>query len=115
MHPNRLIARFFQALIRAYAFLISPLLGRTCRFEPTCSRYAHEAIERHGPWAGLYLTTTRLLRCHPWSKADWNDPVPERFTAPRFMRYKRRVAPACGGHCETEKHSTKISQDGTRP
>lgn len=115
MTLNNVIARIFQTLIRAYACLISPLLGRACRFEPTCSHYAHKAIDRHGPWVGLYLTTARLLRCHPWSKAHWIDPVPERFTAPRLLRYKRRDAPACGGHCETEKHSTKISQDGTRP
>lgn len=107
MRLNILIARFSQALIKGYAFLISPLLGRTCRFEPTCSRYAHEAIERHGPWAGIGLTISRLMRCHPWSKADWHDPVPERFTATRILRYKRRDPRACGGHCAQENCETK--------
>ena len=54
------------ALVRGYRLFLSPWLGSQCRFEPTCSRYAIEALERHGAAAGSYLTTTRLLRCHPW-------------------------------------------------
>ena len=53
-------------LLRAYQLLLSPLLGNHCRFYPSCSHYAVEAIERHGPWRGSLLAVRRLLRCHPW-------------------------------------------------
>jgi uncharacterized protein len=65
--------------VRAYRWLISPLLlattGPACRFEPTCSEYAHQALATHGLAHGLYLTLRRLLRCRPWG--GWGyDPVP---------------------------------------
>ncbi|MCB1681406.1 MAG: membrane protein insertion efficiency factor YidD [Alphaproteobacteria bacterium] len=87
---DRALTRIFQSLIRLYAFCVSPLLGRNCRYEPTCSCYAHEALEKHGTLKGLMLTLSRLLRCHPWSNAHWRDPVPERFTAQALLRYKRQ-------------------------
>jgi len=62
-------------LVRGYRLFLSPWLGSQCRFEPTCSRYAIEALERHGAAAGSYLTTTRLLRCHPWCEGGL-DAVP---------------------------------------
>jgi putative membrane protein insertion efficiency factor len=62
--------------IRLYQWFISPLLPAACRYEPTCSAYAAEAIERHGLMRGLHLTMSRLLRCHPWGGAGY-DPVPE--------------------------------------
>lgn len=62
-------------LVRAYRLLLSPWLGSACRFEPTCSLYALQALERHGAGAGTYLTVTRLARCHPWC-AGGADPVP---------------------------------------
>ena len=52
--------------LRGYRYLISPLLGPTCRFYPTCSSYAIEAIERHGITRGIWLTLCRLIRCNPW-------------------------------------------------
>lgn len=61
--------------IRVYRVAISPLLPRTCRFYPTCSRYAMEAVARHGPVRGCYLAVRRLLRCHPWHPGGV-DPVP---------------------------------------
>jgi putative membrane protein insertion efficiency factor len=67
------------ALLRAYRRWLSPLLGARCRFHPTCSQYASQALERHGSVRGLYLASTRLARCHPFS-AGGPDPVPERFT-----------------------------------
>jgi putative membrane protein insertion efficiency factor len=70
------------ALLKAYRLLLSPWLGSACRFEPTCSRYAIEALERHGAAAGSYLTLRRLARCHPWC-AGGCDPVPA--SAPRFF------------------------------
>jgi hypothetical protein len=63
-------------LIRLYRFSISPLLGPHCRFTPTCSAYGLEAIQRHGPWRGGWLTLRRLLRCHPFTPCGC-DPVPD--------------------------------------
>ncbi len=62
-------------LIRAYQLTLSPLIGHHCRFHPTCSAYAHEAIGKHGFFRGVYLASRRLLRCHPFH-AGGVDPVP---------------------------------------
>lgn len=67
--------RVLLGLIRAYQRIISPLLGPRCRFSPSCSAYAYEAIGRYGPWRGLYLMTRRVLRCHPFHPGGY-DPVP---------------------------------------
>ncbi|RMD79833.1 MAG: membrane protein insertion efficiency factor YidD [Gammaproteobacteria bacterium] len=64
-----------KALIRAYRYLASPLVGPVCRFHPTCSAYAEEAIERHGVLRGGWLALRRVLRCHPWHPGGL-DPVP---------------------------------------
>ncbi|HMN46330.1 MAG TPA: membrane protein insertion efficiency factor YidD [Povalibacter sp.] len=64
-----------KSLIRGYRYLISPLLGPNCRFHPSCSCYAEEAIGLHGPMKGSYLAAQRLLRCHPWHPGGY-DPVP---------------------------------------
>ena len=69
-------------VVRAYRFLLSPWLGSACRFEPTCSAYALDALERHGAGAGLALTVARIGRCHPWCQGGF-DPVPA--TPPRFF------------------------------
>ena len=62
-------------LVKAYRLLLSPWLGNSCRFEPTCSVYAVGALERHGALAGSYLTVKRLGRCGPWCDGG-HDPVP---------------------------------------
>ena len=69
------VARLLMAAVRGYRLMLSPWLGASCRFEPTCSRYALTALERHGALAGSYLTVHRLLRCHPFC-AGGHDPVP---------------------------------------
>lgn len=64
------------ALIRAYRYVLSPLLGNQCRFYPSCSHYAEEALARHGWLRGSWLMTRRLCRCHPWHPGGV-DLVPE--------------------------------------
>ena len=61
--------------IRFYQIAISPLLGPSCRFTPTCSEYARQALIKHGPVKGLYLAVWRILRCNPWGGSGY-DPVP---------------------------------------
>ena len=61
--------------VRLYQATLSPLLGPACRYAPSCSHYAVEAIERHGLGRGSWLAARRLLRCHPWGGSGW-DPVP---------------------------------------
>jgi putative membrane protein insertion efficiency factor len=64
-----------RALIRAYQLLLAPVLPPSCRYHPSCSHYAAEAIDRHGPWRGLGLAIHRLVRCQPWGGSGY-DPVP---------------------------------------
>ena len=63
-------------IIRGYRLVLSPWLGRACRFEPTCSHYGEQAIERFGAIKGTWLTILRIGRCHPWHEGGY-DPVPE--------------------------------------
>lgn len=61
--------------IKIYQTIISPLLGPSCRFTPTCSQYAVEAIQKYGPFKGSWLSFKRILKCHPWGESGY-DPVP---------------------------------------
>jgi putative membrane protein insertion efficiency factor len=65
----------FILLVRAYQTLLSPLLPPACRYYPSCSNYAIEALERYGAWRGGWMTTRRILRCHPFHPGGF-DPVP---------------------------------------
>ena len=69
------MARILLQLLTMYRLLISPFLGRNCRFFPTCSDYATEALSRHGAAKGSWLTLKRITRCHPWHPGGF-DPVP---------------------------------------
>ncbi|MDD2269418.1 MAG: membrane protein insertion efficiency factor YidD [Eubacteriales bacterium] len=69
--------RLFMFPIKLYRRFISPMKPPTCRFTPTCSQYALEAIEKHGVIVGLALSTARIIRCNPYSKGG-QDPVPEK-------------------------------------
>ena len=73
----KLLSLILRALIRTYQLTISPYLAPSCRYYPSCSSYGLEAVERHGPFYGAWLTLRRLLRCHPWGGEGY-DPVPER-------------------------------------
>ena len=64
-----------RSVLQGYKYLISPLLGENCRFHPSCSDYAHEAVEKHGVARGLWLALRRVGRCHPWNPGGF-DPVP---------------------------------------
>jgi putative membrane protein insertion efficiency factor len=66
---------FFIVLIKLYQYLLSPMLGASCRYTPTCSQYGIEAIKKHGAFKGGWLTLKRIGRCHPWG-GHGHDPVP---------------------------------------
>jgi putative membrane protein insertion efficiency factor len=77
-----MMQRLLMGGVKAYRYLLSPWLGSACRFEPTCSSYALQALQKHGAAAGSYLASARLLRCHPWC-AGGADAVPS--TKPRLF------------------------------
>jgi hypothetical protein len=68
-------AAVLKGLVMAYRLTLSPLVGGNCRYLPTCSVYALEALDRHGAWRGGWLAARRLSRCHPWGGSGY-DPVP---------------------------------------
>ncbi|MEW5863127.1 MAG: membrane protein insertion efficiency factor YidD [Pseudomonadota bacterium] len=70
-----MIARLLRLAVRAYRYFLSPMLGPSCRFHPSCSAYAEEALARHGALRGLWLSARRLCRCAPWHPGGY-DPVP---------------------------------------
>jgi putative membrane protein insertion efficiency factor len=69
------MSKLIVLLIGAYRYVLSPMLGPVCRFYPSCSHYAQEAVARYGAIKGLWLTARRLLRCNPWH-CGGHDPVP---------------------------------------
>ncbi|WP_218816212.1 membrane protein insertion efficiency factor YidD [Methylobacillus rhizosphaerae] len=70
-----MLARLMVGLIKLYQVALSPMLGQNCRFAPSCSQYAVEAIRKHGAWRGAFYTIRRLSKCHPWHDGG-HDPVP---------------------------------------
>jgi putative membrane protein insertion efficiency factor len=87
-----LVRQTLIALLRFYKRFVSPLLGQHCRFHPSCSEYAMQALDIHGVFKGSWLTLKRLARCQPFCEGGL-DPVPP-----------RKQAPQCGTHCD---HSHK--------
>ena len=86
--------RLLMGVVKAYRLFLSPWLGSSCRFEPTCSVYSLQALELHGAAAGSYLTVRRLVRCHPWCEGG-HDPVPQSpQDLPRSMRLFSRLHPS---------------------
>lgn len=80
--------RALMALVQIYRLLFKAWIGSSCRFEPSCSAYALQALERHGAAKGAWLTGGRLLRCHPYCQGGC-DPVPETFTNPAAGLFTR--------------------------
>ncbi len=72
---NKLLSLFFLLLVRLYQGAISPLLGPACRYQPTCSQYAADALKKYGAFKGGWLAIKRISRCHPWGGHGY-DPVP---------------------------------------
>jgi len=72
---SKLLAKFFILLIRVYQYTLSPYLGHSCRYTPTCSVYSVEAIKKYGPFKGGWLALKRVLSCNPWGGSGY-DPVP---------------------------------------
>jgi putative membrane protein insertion efficiency factor len=80
-----MIAKLLRFLVRCYRLLFSPVMPPACRFYPSCSEYAEEALCRHGAWRGSWLTAGRILRCGPWHNGGY-DPVPEQIATRRNGR-----------------------------
>jgi hypothetical protein len=74
---TRLLSLPLLGLLAVYRYMISPVLPKACRYHPSCSQYAVDAVRLHGPFLGPWLALKRLLRCHPWAPGG-PDPVPER-------------------------------------
>jgi len=72
---GRLLALPLVLLVRIYSYVISPLLGSNCRYDPTCSAYAIEALQKYGAFRGTALAARRIARCHPWGGSGY-DPLP---------------------------------------
>ncbi len=101
-----MMKRLLIGLVRLYRFALSPWLGSSCRFEPTCSAYALDALSAHGAAAGSVLVVSRLARCHPWC-AGGPDPVPAE--PPRlFTSFIGRAASPAARQTRdaSESHST---------
>ena len=92
---SRLPQKTLVALVKTYRLLLSPWLGSSCRFEPTCSAYSLQALQQQGAAKGSLLTVYRLVRCHPWCSGGY-DPVPSSALRPpsgRFSLFTRLVTP----------------------
>jgi putative membrane protein insertion efficiency factor len=85
--------RLLIGVVKGYRMLLSPWLGSSCRFEPTCSVYALQALDGFGAAKGSYLTLTRLGRCHPWCLGGL-DPVPERADSSKPGVFSRLIFPS---------------------
>ena len=72
---SKLLAKLMVALVKLYQYILSPILPGACRYTPSCSEYGVQALRKHGPWRGGWLTLKRILSCHPWGGHGY-DPVP---------------------------------------
>ncbi len=107
------------ALVKGYRLLLSPWLGNSCRFEPTCSVYAIEALRRHGAARGSYLAAARIARCQPWCKGG-HDPVPEAAPGAGLLTRWTNVSPVEGpaqvrSSRSSSSPSSSLSEQGKLP
>lgn len=117
-------ARILLALIRAYQFTFSALMGKQCRFYPSCSHYAAEAIRRHGALAGGWMGLRRILRCHPWNPGGV-DLVPEmrpqgwggrgKFFSEKPCNCATHAARAASGEVPPPEGAAPLSGAGPEP
>ena len=84
---SHILAYLLSGLVRFYQLAVSPHLPKVCRYMPTCSDYALEALRRFGFWRGSYLALRRILRCHPWAKGGWDPVPPAKHSAARFDKH----------------------------
>nr|WP_305857392.1 membrane protein insertion efficiency factor YidD [Balneatrix alpica] len=98
-----MIKALLRGLIRGYQWFISPLLGSNCRFTPSCSAYALEALEQHGALRGSWLAAKRLARCHPFSRHHGWDPVPGHQPDPSLAQ-QCRCTEAADKQTQGKKH-----------
>ena len=84
-------------IIRFYQLFLSPLLGKNCRYEPTCSHYSIEALKTHGVFKGFYLSLKRILSCHPWGGHGY-DPIPPKIRKESRTRHQ----------CDEKTHESTI-------
>ena len=103
--PRSIPVRVALLALRFYKAYLSILFAGSCRFEPTCSRYAYEAIERFGVARGVWLGLKRLLRCHPLSRKFGYDPVPEKWENMNFEVNASAVPAGPAAACQNEVHS----------
>lgn len=94
------------ALIRAYRYILSPWIGQHCRFTPTCSVYAMQAIEAYGPARGSWLALRRLLRCHPLCRGG-HDPVPGLDPEPHFADLEPQAESSRGSQQDNQADAGK--------
>ncbi|WP_126981059.1 membrane protein insertion efficiency factor YidD [Saezia sanguinis] len=94
-----------MTLIKGYRLLLSPWLGASCRFEPTCSQYGLQALEKHGAAKGSLLITNRLLRCHPWCQGGC-DPVPDTLNLDPGGLFTRLLTPSSSQRIKSAATST---------
>ncbi len=113
---SRIVSSVLLALIAGYRLVISPWLPPRCRFAPSCSAYAAEAIGRHGPSKGVRLAIARVARCHPWH-AGGHDPVPPVPPAVPVAQASRQsrssVAPECSAHDSADRIIDRSAVHGT--
>ena len=115
---SKFFSKFFSLLIRFYQVFISPLFPPCCRYTPTCSKYALEAIKKHGPIKGLYLSVRRILRCNPFHKGGY-DPVPSdliwRFHYGKKYHYSNFAQCGCSNciaGCRSDSHPSEAAGSG---
>lgn len=82
---------FFIGIIRFYQLVISPWTPSTCRYTPTCSSYSLEALKKHGPFKGFYLSVQRILSCNPWG-GHGHDAVPETFSFKKIKKEQDNIS-----------------------